>query len=118
MNIEQIRQYCLAKKGVEECLPFGPDTLVMKVVGKMFLLAGLDEHPVEINLKFDADKMDELRAAYPCIIPGYHMNKRHWNTVICDGSVPDALIRSWIDRSYELVTEGLSKKLKSELRKL
>ena len=103
MNIEQLRDYCLSKSGTEETLPFGPDTLVFKVKGKMFLLVGLDENPISFNVKCDPAKAIELREEYPCVQPGYHMNKKHWNTVVADGSVPSKLLKEWIDDSYELV---------------
>jgi predicted DNA-binding protein (MmcQ/YjbR family) len=109
MNIEELREYCISKRGVEETLPFGPDTLVFKVIGKVFLLAGLDNNPVEFNVKSDPEKAIELRDQYSCVIPGYHMNKKHWNTIIADGSVSDKLLKEWIDYSYELVVKGLSK---------
>lgn len=104
MDIEQLREYCLKKPGTEETLPFGPDTLVFKVRGKIFLLAGLDNHPLQFNVKCDPDKAIELRETYPeHILPGYHMNKKHWNTVIVDGTLAAALIREMIDDSYGLV---------------
>ncbi|MBL7738178.1 MAG: MmcQ/YjbR family DNA-binding protein [Chitinophagaceae bacterium] len=109
MNIEQLREYCLSKPDTEETLPFGPDTLVFKVKGKLFLLVGLDEEPLRFNVKCDPDKALELREAYPCVLPGYHMNKKHWNTVVVDGSVSLKLLRGWIDHSYDLVT-GKKKK--------
>jgi predicted DNA-binding protein (MmcQ/YjbR family) len=87
MNIETLREYCLSKAGVEETLPFGPDTLVFKVNGKLFLLAGLDEEPLSFNVKCDPDKAIELREEYTCVLPGYHMNKKHWNTIVVDGSI-------------------------------
>ena len=118
MNVEELRDYCLSKKGVEETTPFGPDTLVIKVMGKAFLLCGLDASPVEFNVKCDPEKVDELRAKYPCVLPGYHMNKKHWNTVISDGSVSDKLMKSLIDDSYDLVVAGLTKMLKEELGKM
>jgi predicted DNA-binding protein (MmcQ/YjbR family) len=103
MNIESLREYCLSKPGVEETFPFGPDTLVYKVNGKMFLLTGLDEAELKFNVKCDPDKAIELREEYSCVIPGYHMNKKHWNTIIVDGSVPVKLLKEWIDWSYDLV---------------
>lgn len=103
MNIETLRDYCLSKKDAEETLPFGPDTLVFKVSGKVFLLTGLDNHPLSFNVKCDPDKAIELRESYAGVLPGYHMNKKHWNTVIVDGSVPDQLLQEWIDDSYNLV---------------
>ncbi len=114
MNIEHLRTYCLAKKGTTESFPFGEDTLVFKVMGKIFCLTSLSENG-SANLKCDPEKAIELREKYPCVQSGYHMNKKMWNTVLFDGSVSEKLIKSWIDHSYELVIAGLPKKLKSEL---
>jgi predicted DNA-binding protein (MmcQ/YjbR family) len=110
MNIETLREYCLSKPGVEETLPFGPDVLVYKVNGKMFLLTGLNDAELRFNVKCDPDKALELREEYPCVIPGYHMNKKHWNTIIVDGSVPAKQLKEWIDDSYDLILGSLSKK--------
>lgn len=109
MNIESLQEYCLSKPDVEETLPFGPNTLVYKVKGKMFLLVGLDEEQLRFNVKCDPDKAIELREEFPCVQPGYHMNKKHWNTVIVDGSVSTKQLKEWIDWSYELVA-GKKKK--------
>ena len=103
MNIETLREYCLSKPGTEEALPFGPDTLVFKVNGKIYLLAGLDEPQFRFNVKCDPEKAITLREEYSCVLPGYHMNKKHWNTVVVDGSVGSALLKEWIDHSYALV---------------
>jgi predicted DNA-binding protein (MmcQ/YjbR family) len=103
MNIESLREYCLSKPGAEETLPFGPDTLVFKVNGKIFLLAGMDDEPLSFNVKCDPDKAIELREQFACVLPGYHMNKKHWNTIIVDGSVSSKQIKEWIDDSYALV---------------
>lgn len=118
MHLEELREYCLLKKGVEECTPFGNDTLVFKVMGKMFLLSGIDSDPIQLNAKCDPEKAIELREKYACVQPGYHMNKQHWNTIICDGSVSDKLIKQWIDESYALVVKSLTKKIKTELENL
>ena len=115
MHLEEIREYCLSKKGVEEGFPFGEDTLVFKVMGKMFLLTGIDSSPVQFNAKCDPEKAIELRENYTCVMPGYHMNKQHWNTIICDGSAPRKKVQEWIDDSYNLVVSSLTKRLKSEL---
>lgn len=115
MNIEQIREYCLKKKGVTEEFPFDEETLVFKVAGKIFLLASLESIPLQINLKCDPEKAIELREEYECVQPGYHMNKKHWNTIIVNGSISTTQIFEWIDDSYKLVAEGLKK---SELKKL
>lgn len=103
MNIESIREYCISKTGAEESFPFGDDTLVFKVKGKIFLLAGLDNDPLQFNVKCNPEKAIELRENYACVIPGYHMNKKHWNTIIVDGSVSNKLLKEWIDDSYSLV---------------
>lgn len=103
MDIEIIRNYCLEKPGVEETLPFGPDTLVYKVNGKVFLLMGLDNEDLRFNVKCDPDKALELREEFPCVLPGYHMNKKHWNTIVVDGSVSGKQLKEWIDWSYDLV---------------
>ncbi|MEM7551569.1 MAG: MmcQ/YjbR family DNA-binding protein [Bacteroidota bacterium] len=115
MNIEELREYCLAKPGTTEELPFGPDTLVFKVMGKMFALTGLDEFDF-VNLKCDPQKAIELREKFEGITPGYHMSKKHWNSVKTDGSIPDSKIQYLVNHSYELVVASLPKKLKEELR--
>lgn len=109
MNIEQIREYCLKKKGVTEEFPFDEETLVFKVAGKIFLLASLEAIPLQINLKCDPEKAIELREEYDTVMPGYHMNKNHWNTIIIDGTVPSHQLLEWIDESYNLVVAGLKK---------
>ena len=110
MNIETLRDYCLSKPGAEETLPFGPDTLVFKVIGKAFLLVGLDAEDLRFNVKCDPDKALELREEYPCVLPGFHMNKKHWNTIVVDGSVSNAMLKEWIDHSYSLVAPKPKKK--------
>jgi predicted DNA-binding protein (MmcQ/YjbR family) len=102
MNIEILREYCLGKKNGTESFPFGDDTLVFKAGGKIFALVNL-EGDLSINLKCEPSFALELREKYPSVIPGYHMNKKHWNTVILDGSIPDREVFSWIDHSYNLV---------------
>ena len=104
MDLPDVISHVLSKPGAEETLPFGPDTLVYKVGGKMFTLTSPDDFPSSVNLKCDPERALALRDQYPAITPGYHMNKRHWNTLILDGSVPGKLIRELIDHSYELVT--------------
>jgi predicted DNA-binding protein (MmcQ/YjbR family) len=115
MNIESLTSYCLAKKGVQESFPFGGDTLVFKVMDKIFALTGLENSPCTVNLKCDPEKAAELRENYEDIQPGYHMNKKHWNTVNIEGSLSDALIKELIDHSYDLVVSSLPKALKQEL---
>ncbi|HEY2722116.1 MAG TPA: MmcQ/YjbR family DNA-binding protein [Chitinophagaceae bacterium] len=110
MNIESLREYCLSKPGAEETLPFGPNTLVYKVNGKAFLLMGLDDQPLSFNVKCDPDYAIELREQYACVLPGYHMNKKHWNTIVVDGTVSSSLLKKWIDNSYQLVSKKLQKK--------
>jgi predicted DNA-binding protein (MmcQ/YjbR family) len=114
LNIEEIREYCLSKKGSSECFPFDEVTLVFKVSGKMFALTNLDGD-LSINLKCDSEKAVELREHYPAVIPGYHMNKKLWNTIYIDGSISDKLIKEWIDDSYQLILQSLTKKQKEEL---
>lgn len=109
MNIETLREYCLCKPGVEETLPFGPDTLVFKAFGKIFLLTSLDEEQLRFNVKCDPEKAIELREEFSSVLPGYHMNKKHWNTIIVDGSVSLKQIKEWIDHSYDLVTKKKTK---------
>lgn len=118
MNSEEIRFYCIQKKAVEESFPFGEDTLVFKVGGKIFLLLSLTSSPVQFNVKSDPEKAVELRERYHCVVPGYHMSKKHWNTVICDGSAKELLIKEWIDDSYNLVFDGLTKKIKAEIAEI
>jgi predicted DNA-binding protein (MmcQ/YjbR family) len=110
MNIESLREYCLAKKTVEEGFPFGETTLVFKVKGKIFLLAGLDAPVLQFNVKCDPEKAIEWREQFAAVIPGYHMNKKMWNTVILDGSIPSKVLREMIDDSYRLVVKSLPKK--------
>jgi predicted DNA-binding protein (MmcQ/YjbR family) len=116
MDIEQLRNYCLQKAGVEETLPFGPDVLVFKVMGKLFLLCPLDTEGLQFNVKCDPDLAVELREQYACVLPGYHMNKKHWNTVMVDGSIPVKVLKEWIDHSYTLVVNSLPAKLKQALK--
>ena len=118
MNIELLREYCLAKKGTTEGFPFDEDTLVFKVMGKMFALVSLDSSPLRVNLKSDRAVAVELRERYASVSPGYHMSKIHWNTVEINGEVPGTEIVSWIKDSYQLVVAGLPKKLRLELEGL
>jgi predicted DNA-binding protein (MmcQ/YjbR family) len=114
VNIESFRAYCLAKPGAEETFPFGPDTLVFKVRGKMFALTNLESFE-GVNLKVDPEYGAELRERYEFIIPAYHMNKKHWITVQIRNGVPVQLLRQLIDQSYNLVVSGLSKSEKSSI---
>lgn len=106
MHLDDIRDYCLSKPGVEEALPFGPDVLVYKVSGKLFLLTGFDNDPVQFNVKCDPEKAIELREEFPdTVLPGYHMNKKHWNTVLVNGVLSTKQLREMIDDSYALVAK-------------
>lgn len=117
MNIEDIRNYCLLKKETIEDLPFDENTLVFKVQDKIYALTNL-EGDLSINLKCDPEKAITLREHYEAILPGYHMNKKHWNTVKLDGSLKPPFIEQLIDHSYDLVVLKLTKNLKNELDKL
>ncbi len=114
MHVEEYRNYCLAKAGVTEEFPFDENTLVFKVMGKMFTACDVDEF-VSFNVKCDPELAIELRERYNCVQPGYHMNKKHWNTVLSTGEVNDDLRRQWIDHSYDLVVSGMPKKLREQL---
>lgn len=117
MNIENLREYCISKKGVTESFPFDETTLVFKVMNKMFALTDL-EGDLSVNLKCDPVKAIALREQYAAVKPGYHMNKKHWNTVLIDGSIPTDVIKQWIDDSYNLIVNSLTKKLQNELKQL
>jgi predicted DNA-binding protein (MmcQ/YjbR family) len=110
MDIESLRNYCLGKQAVKEGFPFGETTLVFKVKGKMFLAVGLDAPVLQFNVKCDPEQAIEWREQYASVIPGYHMNKKLWNTVIIDGSIPTKVLRQMIDDSYRLVVQSLPKK--------
>ncbi|MVN92220.1 MmcQ/YjbR family DNA-binding protein [Mucilaginibacter aquatilis] len=114
MNIEDVRNYCLQKQGVTESFPFGPETLVFKVGERLFLLIGLDTAN-RFNVKCDPERAVELREQFTEVQPGYHMNKRHWNTVYTDGALSRKQLCEMIDHSYTLVANSLPKKLKQEL---
>ena len=115
MDLEALRKYCINKKSVTESFPFGESTLVFKVCGKMFLLIGLDNLPLQFNVKCDPEQAEELRETYASVIPAFHMNKKHWNTVILNGQVPSRLVREWIDNSYKLVVHSLPLKERRNL---
>ncbi|MGB3548364.1 MAG: MmcQ/YjbR family DNA-binding protein [Saprospiraceae bacterium] len=115
MNLEDFRTYCLSLPGTDESLPFGPDTLVFKVKNKLFALMGLDEPEPRANLKCDPARALELRDTHEAVIPGWHMNKKHWNTVYFERDATDELIYQLIDHSYALVVAGLPKKVREEL---
>jgi predicted DNA-binding protein (MmcQ/YjbR family) len=117
VNIESFRQYCLLKRGVTEEFPFGEETLVYKVLGKMFALTDVEQFE-SINLKVVPEEGVVLREQYAAVLPGYHMNKKHWISVLMDGSVSDKLVFQWIDNSYNLVSVSLPKKDREILKKL
>ena len=118
MDIETFRTYCLAKKGVEETFPFGPETLVFKVMGKIFAITGLDSDTFRVNLKCDPDRALELREEYEDIVPGYHMSKIHWNTVFFENGLSNAFLKELIDHSYDLIVSSLPKSVQQELQSL
>jgi predicted DNA-binding protein (MmcQ/YjbR family) len=109
MNIDELRDYALARPDVEEGFPFGEETLVFKVNSKIFLLVGLTNQPLQFNAKCDPARAVELREQYDCILPGYHMNKQHWNTVIIDNTLSKKQLKELIDHSYDLVRNGKPK---------
>ena len=118
MNIECIREYCLSKKGTSETFPFDESTLVFKVLDKMFALTGLDRIPTQNNLKCDPEYTLELRDQHSDITGGYHMNKKHWNTVMVEGDLEDQMILSLIDHSYDIVVSSFAMKKTKELDSL
>ena len=119
MDIEALREYCLAKKGVEEGFPFDSDTLVFKVMGKLFVLTSLSSQPFTVNLKMDAEIVPEYRERYDDVQPGWHMNKKMWNTVGFDtGTIPRKELLWMVDHSYDQVVKGLTKKMRNELELL
>ena len=115
MNAESFRAHCLGKAAATEGTPFGPEDIVFKVQGKMFAILALEEVPPRVNLKCDPDLALELRDRYEQVQPGYHMNKKHWNTVVLDGVIPDQELRKMIDHSYALVVQSLPKAKRKKL---
>ena len=118
MDIESFRNYCLQKKGVEETMPFDDIVLAFKVMGKIFALTSLDNSEFTVNLKCDPDRAIELRENYEDVQPGYHMNKKHWNTVYFENGLEDDLLIELVDHSYDLVVKGLTKKDRDFLNEL
>lgn len=114
MNVEELREYCLSKKGTSESLPFDDTTLVFKVMGKMYALLSLSGN-LSINLKCEPEQAVALREKFSFVLPGYHMNKKHWNTIRVDFTVSDLFLKEWIDHSYVLIVNSLTKKLQNEL---
>ena len=116
MTVADVIDYCLTRDGAEVATPFEPEVLVYKVMGKVFALTDPDEYPPFVNLKCDPDRASELRDAYEAIRPGYHMNKKHWNSVYLDETLPAGLVRELIDHSYELVVQSLKKSDREKLK--
>ncbi len=107
MRPEELRDHCLAFRGSAETFPFGPETFVFKVAGKIFALSRLAQVPLRVSLKCEPLLAEQLREAHPAVLPGYHLNKRHWNTVLVDGSLPDGMIKDMVEDSYDLVVSRL-----------
>jgi predicted DNA-binding protein (MmcQ/YjbR family) len=118
MNPDTIRKYCLDKEQVTEGFPFGEEALVFKVGGKIFLIAALDSSPFQFNVKCDPELAQEYRENYPAVIPAWHMNKKHWNTLIMDGTIPAKLVKTMIDDSYRLVLASLPAKIRAGFHSL
>jgi predicted DNA-binding protein (MmcQ/YjbR family) len=118
MKLKELRSYLLEKKGATEETPFGPEALVYKVMGKMFALVAWEATPLTISLKCEPGQALLLRAVYPAVRPGYHLNKTHWNTVTLDGSIPEGEAQGMIDDSYDLVVRSLTRAVREQLAQL
>ncbi|MFN8448902.1 MAG: MmcQ/YjbR family DNA-binding protein [Anaerolineae bacterium] len=118
MNRADLANYCMSRHGAVCEQPFGPEADVFKVMGRMFALMPVNADPPRISLKCDPTFAEILRQTYPAVTPAYHMNKRHWNGILVDGSVPDDEIEEWVDHAYDLVVKGLTKAQRERLRKL
>ncbi|MBL7918562.1 MAG: MmcQ/YjbR family DNA-binding protein [Bacteroidia bacterium] len=116
MDIVSLREFCISLPHVEESFPFDENTLVFKVGGKIFLLVDIESNPLSFNVKCNPELAIELREKYTHVKPGYHMNKKHWNTIVCETNLNDTLLKNWIDLSYNLVLNSLPKKIKSQLK--
>ncbi|GAA4523127.1 MmcQ/YjbR family DNA-binding protein [Amycolatopsis samaneae] len=115
MKAAELKKVCLELTGAREEFPFGEENSVFKVAGKMFALSPLRQRPLRVSLKCDPDVAVQLRGQYPAVTAGYHLNKRHWNTVLLDGSVPDGLVREMVEDSYDLVVAGLPRREQEKL---
>ena len=115
MDATELRSWCVEQAGAIEDFPFGPETSVFKVAGKLFALSALDRDPLAVSVKCEPDLAVALRDSYPAIRPGYHLNKRHWNTITLDGSLPDQLVRDLIEDSYDLVVSALPQRVREQL---
>lgn len=115
MDASELRRWCLEQSGATEEFPFGPETSVFKVAGKLFALSALERAPLEVSAKCEPELAAQLRHSYPAIRPGYHLNKRHWNTITLDGSLPDQLVRDLVEDSYDLIVSALPRRVRGEL---
>ncbi|MDQ3985926.1 MAG: MmcQ/YjbR family DNA-binding protein [Actinomycetota bacterium] len=115
MNLKSLSDHCLAKPGVSDGHPFGPGVLVMKVGGKIFAIIAEEADPLTVSVKCEPEIAEVLRASHNAVKPGYHLNKRHWNTVTLNGTIEDRLVREWIDDSYDLVIDGLPRRVRAEI---
>ncbi len=115
MTARALQQLCLGFPGASETFPFGPEHSVFKVEGKLFAISALGMSPLKVSLKCEPDLADQLRAAHPAIAPGYHLNKRHWNTVTLDGSVPDEMVRDMVEDSYDLIVAAMPRAVRERL---
>ena len=115
MDASELRAWCLEQRGAIEDFPFGPEHSVFKVAGKMFALSALERTPLEVSVKCEPELAVGLRESYPAIRPGYHLNKRHWNTLTLDRSLPDQLVRDMIEDSYDLVVSALPRRTREQL---
>ena len=115
MDASELRAWCLQQPGATEGFPFSPGTSVFKVAGKVFALSALDRTPLEVSVKCEPDLAVRLRESYGCIRPGYHLNKRHWNTVTLDGELADQLVRDMVEDSYDLVVSALPRRVREQL---
>ena len=115
MTAAELRAWCLGRPGAEETFPFGPETSVFKVAGKVFAISALRSAPLTVSVKCEPDLAHELRRAHAAIAPGYHLNKRHWNTITLDGSLPDAMVRDLVEDSYDLIVAALPKRVRAGL---
>lgn len=115
VDATELRRWCLRQAGAIEDFPFGPENSVFKVAGKMFALSGLDRTPLRVSVKCEPELAVQLRNSYSAVGPGYHLNKRHWNTITLDGSLPDEIVRDMIEDSYDLVVSALPKRVRDQL---
>ena len=116
MTAAQLRKLCLSFPGAYEDFPFGPETSVFKVEKKLFAISALSASPLNVSLKCEPELAEELRGAYPgAVVPGYHLNKRHWNTVMCDGSLPDLMVRDMVEDSYDLIVAAMPRAVRERL---